>query len=134
MNAAPASLHVSCADISLHHQGIISVTVAPGTSVSVDMLEEVVAAHKQLAPDRQSPVLYHITPKPPFDPDILGMVKRRDVRAHVSAVAAIVSAAPIRHAANAFLGFIDSPFPIRLFDDEAAAIAWLQNFLPDTAK
>lgn len=114
--------------IGLDDAGIIHIVVKEGEPVTALMLEDVLAEHKDLAPGRHSPILYHVTPRPPFDPDILSFIQQGDVRAHVGAVAGLVSSATMRAAANVFIGFMDPPFPIRLFESRGPAMDWLQKF------
>jgi hypothetical protein len=49
---------------------------------------------------------------------------------HVCAVALLVGSPLSRIIGNFFMGLNKPPFPVRIFGDEAEALAWLTGFLP----
>lgn len=107
--------------------GIVHLVWALGSTVT---LEDAVAATEvmaQLTGGRRSPLLVDTRKIGPMDrPARSEFVRRGDL---VSAVALVIDTPLSRMIGNFFLAVSKPVAPTRLFDDEASALAWLQEFL-----
>ena len=113
--------------IWLRPDGIVQLVWAPRTMV---LLEDATAALEEMAKltgERRSPLLVDMRETGPLDrPTRAELTRRSDLQ---SAVALVAGTPLSRMMANFFLRVSEPPFPTRLFDDEASAIAWLQGFV-----
>jgi hypothetical protein len=113
--------------IWLRPDGIVQLVWAPRTTV---LLEDAVSALEEMAQltgGRPSPLLVDMCETGPLDrPTRAELTRRSDLQ---SAVALIVGTPLTRMMANFFLSVNKPPFPTRMFDDEASALAWLQGFV-----
>jgi hypothetical protein len=94
-------------------------------------LEDAIAATdamSKLTGGQRSPLLVDTHDAGPQDrPARMEFVRRGDL---VSAVALVVATPLSRMMGNFFLTVSKPMAPTRLFDDEASALAWLQEFAP----
>ena len=113
--------------IWLRPDGIVQLVWAPRTMV---LLEDATAALEEMAKltgERRSPLLVDMRETGPLDrPTRAELTRRSDLQ---SAVALVAGTPLSRMMVNFFLRVNEPPFPTRLFDDEASAIAWLQGFV-----
>ncbi|MDH5606153.1 MAG: hypothetical protein OEY93_04640 [Anaerolineae bacterium] len=114
--------------IWLDEEGIIRAAVKPVPEITVESIKQDMAIYKKLGGGSPRPVLANIS----------HIVKvGRDAR-HLAATqipqfataAAVVIGSPVsRVIGNFFLGLNRPEIPLRLFDEEEAALAWLRSFL-----
>ncbi len=113
--------------IWLRPDGIVQLVWAPRTMV---LLEDATAALEEMAQltgERRSPLLVDMHDTGPLDrPTRAELTRRSDLQ---SAVALVAGTPLSRMMANFFLRVNEPPFPTRLFDNEASAVAWLQKFV-----
>ncbi len=111
----------------LRSDGIVQLVWAPG---SVIVLEDAVAAIQavtSLSGERRRPMLVDVHQAGQVDRAARGELSSGgDV---VSAVGAIVGTPLSRMMGNLIINVSRPQVPMRLFDDEATAIAWLRTFL-----
>jgi len=111
----------------LRPDGIVQLVWAPRTTVLLEDATGALEAMAQLTGGRPSPLLVDMHDTGPLDrPTRAELTRRSDVQ---TAVALIVGTPLTRMMANFFLSVNKPPFPARLFDDEASAVAWLQAFV-----
>ncbi len=112
--------------MSLRPDGIVAIAFAPQVGTDLADARAAVEAMIQLTGGRRSPLLVDMHAAGPQDRSARSEFARRgDV---VSAVALIVDTPLSRMLGTFFLSVNKPPFPTRLFDDEASAVAWLQAF------
>jgi hypothetical protein len=114
--------------MQLRPDGIVHLVVASRTVITLEDAIGAVAAVTQLTGGRRSPLL--------VDAHDAGQMDRAGRRLElsseekvVSAVAVIVGTPLSRMMGNLFINVSKPQMPVRLFDDEASALAWLQTFL-----
>jgi hypothetical protein len=111
--------------IWLRPDGIVQLVLAPQVPIG---LEDAVAASEAMARltgGRRRPLLVNGRESGPLDrPARTELASRGDL---VSAVALVVGTPLSRMMGNFFLNVSRPEYPTRLFDDEASALAWLQE-------
>jgi hypothetical protein len=111
----------------LRPDGIVQLVWAPRTTVLFEDATEALEAMAQLTGGRRSPLLVDMRDTGPLDrPTRAELTRRSDLQ---SAVGLIVGTPLTRMMANFFLSVNKPQFPTRLFDTEASAVAWLQEFV-----
>ena len=107
--------------------GIVQLVWNPRTTVLLEDATAALQAMAQLTRGRRSPLLVDMCETGPLDrPTRAELTRRSDLQ---SAVALIVGTPLTRMMANFFLSVNKPPYPTRMFDDEASALAWLQGFV-----
>ena len=111
----------------LRPDGIVQLVWAPRTTVLLEDATAALEATAQLTGRRLRPVLIDMRDTGPQDRSARAeWTSRTDVS---SAVALIVGTSLSRLMGNLFISVNKPPFPVRLFDNEASAVAWLQKFV-----
>jgi hypothetical protein len=111
----------------LRPDGIVGMVFAP--RIATDLADALAAVEvmAQLTGGRRSPLLVDLHGAGPQDrPARAEFARRDDV---VSAVALVVDTPLSRMLGNFYLSVSKPLAPTRLFDDEASAVAWLQEFV-----
>jgi hypothetical protein len=111
----------------LRPDGIVAMVFAPQVATDLAVARAAVEAMIQLTDGRRSPLLVDLHGSGPQDRSARSEFARRDDV--VSAVALVVDTPLTRLLGNFFMSVNRPPYPIRLFDDEAPGIAWLQTFV-----
>jgi hypothetical protein len=112
----------------LRPDGIVQLAWAPRIEIGLQDVTAAIQTMTELTGGRRSPLLVDLHDGATVArPARLEMARRDDL---VSAVAMIVGTPLSRVTGNFFLGVNKPPYPTRLFDDEASAVAWLQAFVP----
>ena len=111
----------------LRPDGIIQIVWTPQTATVREDAVAALEAMAQLAGGRRRPVLVDMRDTGSQDRATLAEWTRRGDT--VSAVALIVGTPLSRMVGHFSLSVSKAPFPTRLFDSEAAAIAWLLRFV-----
>jgi len=110
----------------LRPDGIVQLVWGPGVAMGLEDAIAAIDAMTELTGGRRSPLLVDRHDAGPQDrPARVEFVRRGDL---VSAVALIVATSLSRMMGKFFLNVSKPMAPTRLFDDEAAALAWLQEF------
>jgi hypothetical protein len=111
----------------LRPDGIVQVVWVPRTTVHLEDATATLEAMAQLTGGRRSPLMVDMRDTGPQD---------RRTRAEwtsrsglQSAVALIVGTPLSRMLGNLLLNVNKPQFPVRLFDKEASAVAWLEGFV-----
>jgi hypothetical protein len=113
--------------IWLRPDGIVQMVWAPQTTVRVGDATAALEAMAQLTGGRRSPLLVDMHDTGPLDRSTRTEFTRRgDLQ---TAVALIVGTPLSRVMANFILSVSKPQFPVRLFDNEASAVAWLQSLV-----
>ena len=111
----------------LRPDGIVQLVWAPRTTVLLDDATAALEEMAQLTDGRRSPLLVDMRDTGPLDrPTRTELTRRSDLQ---SAVALVAGTPLSRMMANFFLTVSKPPFPTRLFDNEASALAWLQELV-----
>ena len=111
----------------LRPDGIVQLVWAPRVTMALEDALAATGAMAQLTGGQPSPLLVDTHDAGPQDrPARTEFARRSDL---VSAVALIVATPLSRMMGNFFLAVSKPMAPTRLFDDEASAVAWLQEFV-----
>jgi hypothetical protein len=111
----------------LRPDGIVQVVWVPRTTALLEDATATLEAMAQFTSGRRRPLLVDIRETGPQDRRTRAeWSSRSDLQ---SAVALIVGTPLSRMMGNLLLRVNKTPFPIRLYDNEAAAVAWLQKFV-----
>ena len=123
--SAPRSTHLKFR-MWLRPDGIVQLVWGPGVAMGLEDAIAAIDAMTKLTGGQRSPLLVDVHDTGPQDrPARVEFVRRGDL---VSAVALVVATPLSRMMANFFLTVSKPMAPTRLFDDEASALAWLQEF------
>jgi len=110
----------------LRPDGIVQLVWGPGVAMGLEDAVAAIDAMTELTGGRRSPLLVDRHDAGPQDrPARVEFVRRGDL---VAAVALIVATPLSRMMGNFFLNVSKPMAPTRLFDEEASAVAWLQEF------
>jgi hypothetical protein len=113
--------------IWLRPDGIVAMVFAPRIATDLADATATLEAMAQLTGGRRSPLLVDMRDTGPQDrPTRAEWTRRSDLS---SAVALIVGTPLSRIVGNLFISANRPQFPVRLFDNEASAVAWLQKFV-----
>ena len=111
----------------LRPDGIVQLVRGPRTTVLVEDAHAALEAMARLTGGRPSPLLVDMHDTGSLDrPTRTEFTRRGDLQ---TAAALIVGTPLSRVMANFILGVSKPPFPVRLFDNEASAVAWLQSLV-----
>lgn len=111
--------------IWLRSDGIVEIQWAPHVPSDIDDARAVIDAMSELTGHRAAPMLVHTTDAGPQSRDArMEFIRRQEV---VAAVALVVGNPLSRMMATFFINVSKPDVPIRLFEDETAALAWLKE-------
>jgi hypothetical protein len=111
----------------LRPDDIVQLVWSPGTVIGLEDAVAAIAAVATLSGGRQHPMLVDV--QQAGQVDRAARVELTRGGDQVSAVGAIVGTPLSRMMGNLIMNVSRPPMPMRLFDDEASAVAWLQTFL-----
>ena len=113
--------------IWLRPDGVVEIAWAPHVPSGIEDARATIAAMAELTGGRAAPLLVHTTHAGPQDRAArMEFIRRQEV---VAAVALIVGNPLSRMMATFFINVSKPEVPIRLFEDEAVALAWLKEHL-----
>lgn len=113
--------------IWLRPDGVVEIAWAPHVPSGLEDALASIAAMSELTGGRPAPLLVHTTDAGPQDRAArMEYIRRQEV---VSAVALVVGNPLSRMMATFFINVSKPEVPIRLFEDETAALAWLKGHL-----
>ena len=125
--SAPRSMHPKFR-MWLRPDDIVQLVWAPRVTMGLEDAIAAIDAMTKLTGGQRSPLLVDVHDTGPQDrPARMEFARRGDL---VSAVALVVATPLSRMMGNFFLTVSKPMAPTRLFDDEASALAWLQEFAP----
>ena len=105
--------------------GVVQMTWASKAVIGLEDAVAAIAAMRELTGGRRSPLAVNLHDSgSPSRPARVEFTSHEDL---VSDVALIVGTPLSRVMGNFFLRVTRPPFPVRLFDDEASALAWLRQ-------
>ena len=107
--------------------GIVVVTWVPQVTANLEDAIACVEAMARLPGGRRCPLLVNMLDTCPQDRKTRAVWTRRSDL--LSAVGLVVGTPLSRMVGNLFLTVSRPPFPIRLFDNEESAVAWLKDFV-----
>jgi hypothetical protein len=111
----------------LRPDGIVQLVWIPRTTALLEDATAALEAMAQITAGRRSPLLVDMRDTGPQDRSARAeWTSRTDLS---SGVAMIVGTPLSRMMGNLFIRMNKPPFPARLFDNEAPAIAWLKEFV-----
>ena len=106
--------------------GVVQMTWVSQAAIGLEDATAAIAVMTELTAGRRSPLSVDLRDSgPPSRPARLEFTQHGDL---VSAVGLIVGTPLRRVMGNFFLRVSRPPYPVRLFDDEASALAWLRGF------
>lgn len=111
----------------LRPDGIVQLVWVPRTTALLEDATAALEAMAQLTGGRLRPLLIDMRDTGPQDRSARAEWTRRTDLS--SAVAMVVGTPVSRMMGNLFIRVNKPPFPARLFDNEACAVAWLQKFV-----
>lgn len=131
LNAVGETLLTYAEQIWLGTDGILRSVVRPGAVVSAEDARQGVAMYLRAAGDKKRPILIHLENMKYISAEAKDIYAgSAEAAQYLSAVALVVSGMPVARAlANSFVRFSNPPFPVRLFEDETTALAWLTQHL-----
>ncbi|GGC06236.1 DUF7793 family protein [Cellulomonas carbonis] len=113
--------------IWLRPDGVVEIAWAPHVPSGLEDARAVITAMSELTGGRAAPLLVHTTDAGPQDRAArMEFIRRQEV---VAAVALVVGNPLSRMMATFFINVSRPDVPIRLFEDEVAAVAWLRGHL-----
>ena len=113
--------------IWLRPDGIVQLVWAPQTTVLLEDAASALEEMTQLTGGRPSPLLVDMRDTGPLDRATRAELTRRN---DLQSAVALVAGTPLsRMMANFFLTVSKPLYPTRLFDNEASALAWLQELV-----
>ena len=113
--------------IWLRPDDIVQLVWAPGTVIGLEEAVAAIEAVAKLSGGRHLPMLVDVQRAGQVDKEARQKLSSGGDK--VSAVGAIVGTPLSRMMGNLIINVSRPPMPMRLFDDEASAIAWLRTFL-----
>jgi len=111
----------------LRPDGIVVVAWVPKITALLEDATACLDAMAQITGGRRCPLLVNMLDTGPQDRKTRAEWTRRSDLS--SAVALVVSTPLSRVVGNLFLSVSRLPFPVRLFDNEESALAWLKDFV-----
>ena len=127
VNSVGETLLTNAEQIWLGTDGVLRSVVRPGAVVSAEDAREGIEMYLRAARGKKRPILIHLENMKYISTEAKDTyAKSVDATQYLSAVALVVSGTPVARAlANSFVRFSSPPFPVRVFEDETAALAWL---------
>ena len=116
-------------DFRIDPEGFVFATMREGARFELADAKEAVAATRDLA-GAKTRVLVDMRRIQSQSKEARGYFNAPEIANHLHAVALLVASPLSRMIANFFLRVREQPVPTRLFDDEAAARAWLRELRP----
>jgi hypothetical protein len=115
--------------IFIDEYGLIQCKAFKYSEHTLEDAKENINAVKLLAQGRKVPVMVDITEVKGANREAREYLSSPEAGKIQSACALLVGSALSRLVGNFFLGLNKTPFPTKLFTDEAKAIEWLKTFL-----
>jgi hypothetical protein len=109
---------------------ILRVRLNPGARETLENAKENIVAVADLLAGRRLPILVDYRLIASQERAARAYYASPETGKHVCAVALLVDSPLSRIIGNFFMGLNKPPFPVKVFGDEAEALAWLTGFLP----
>lgn len=111
--------------VALQDAGFIVITFPPNGHITLDEVQRLLTLHRELAPDKQSPVLWLCDSVTKVDHEVQLYASSAEVLELVGAGAVVVKSFLARQLAKRFVWHHKPPYPFRVFEDRHKAEAWL---------
>lgn len=113
--------------IWLRPDGVVEIAWAPQVPSGIEDARATIAAMRELTGGRAAPLMVHTTDAGPQDRAArMEYIRHQEV---VAAVALIVGNPLSRMMATFFINVSRPGVPVRLFEDESAAVTWLREYV-----
>lgn len=114
------------ANVSLRPDGIVKITINHGVKQRMPDAQENLAAILRIAPPPPAGVIIDMSGALPLDPEVRHFYAEAPLGGVYRAAAFIIAGSPLgRMMGNVYLRIARHAIPVKLFTDEASAVAWL---------
>ena len=114
-------------ELRLHADGMLRCLALPGRVQSIEDARENVAALKRLTGGKRVPMLLDIRDAGTLSRDAREYYAGYETAKSITGLAFITDSAFSRVVANFFIRLAKTRYPIRLFEDQEAAVDWLSG-------
>jgi hypothetical protein len=115
-------------NVSLEKDGIVRIDYRDFDQITLDVVQDAYEQHRSLSPE-QTPVLIFGQSVLGMDPEAAGFVSGDEVTSVTSAAAILAKSWFEKQLGEMYLACTRTPFPVRLFMTESAAVSWLKKHL-----
>ena len=120
----------SDARVWLGEDGIVRIEYPQNFNLTLQVMQAVNQKHRRIAADKR-PVLVYAESVASAEYEAQQFASTQQTIELTTCLAIIVKSFFTRAMAELFMKFHKPPYPTRVFNDEQAALAWLETFLPD---
>jgi hypothetical protein len=125
----PVVISTTSADVSLGADGILRTQVLRSGRQTLDSARENLAAWNTLSPDHRRPMVVDLRDmNTAIDRDARLFYASSELAPRVTAVALLVGSAASRLVGNFFVAVSRPAMPLKVFTNEAQALAWLADY------
>lgn len=118
------------ARVWLGEDGIVRIQYPQDFNLTLQVMQAVNQQHRRLSTDKR-PVLVYAESVASAEYEAQQFASTEQAIEITACLAIIVRSFFTRAMAELFMRFHKPPYPTRVFNDEEAALAWLETFLPD---
>jgi hypothetical protein len=127
------TIEVPTMQISLRNDGLVQITVDPGTHVNLPNVKAQIQAIGQLNDGKRYPVLVIAGSDTTMQTDVMNYVAKENSNPFAIAEAYLISSISHKLLANFYLNFNKPARPTRVFTKEQDALKWLYPFRSKTS-
>jgi hypothetical protein len=109
--------------------GILIVKAKPDVDLKLEDAERDFKTGQELVNYKKTPVLSDSRELSYSCKEVRDFYAQPIIANHISAMAILIDSLPGRLLGNFFMKFNNPPYPVKVFNDETAAIEWLKKFL-----
>ncbi len=120
----------SDARVWLGEDGIVRIEYPQNFNLTLQVMQTVNRKHREITTDKR-PVLVYAESVASAEYEAQQFASTEQAIELTTCLAIIVKSFFTRAMAELFMRFHKPPYPTRVFNDEQAALAWLETFLPD---
>jgi hypothetical protein len=126
----PTDIKTRTASVRLSQDGFVLVTILAEVTQSLADANDNISAAEAAAAGRRRPILVDIRKATPLSPETRRLYSGKRLTEAFTALALLVEPNPVgRLLGNVYFRIAKPEIPIKLFDQEAAAVAWLKERL-----
>ena len=114
----------------LGEDGIVRIEYPKNFNLTLQVMQAVNRKHREITTDKR-PVLVYAESVASAEYEAQQFASTEQASELATCLAIIVKSFFTRAMADLFMRFHKPPYPTRVFNDEQAALAWLETFLPD---
>ncbi len=122
----------SDARVWLGEDGIVRIQYPKDFNLTLQVMQAVNQQHRLITTDKR-PILVYAESVASAEHEAQQFASTEQAIELTTCLAIIVKSFFTRAMGELFMKFHKPPYPTRLFNDEKAALAWLETFLPDEA-